>query len=52
MAKNEYTSPMISVNVLCDEDIITASIFNTTVTIDGNTGNATVGGFKQGWLSN
>ncbi len=48
MAKNEYTSPIISVNVLCDEDIITASFVD--VEIGGKTGNATVGGFKEGWI--
>ncbi|MBQ4053964.1 MAG: hypothetical protein IJD33_06460 [Clostridia bacterium] len=49
MAQKEYVSPMIAVNALYDEDIITAS-FTTTATIDGKQSTVTVGGFKQGWL--
>ena len=48
MAKNEYTSPMISVNALYDEDIITASFVEAE--IGGKKENVTVGGFKEGWI--
>ncbi len=48
MAKQQYTSPMMEVNVLNDEDIITASVFTTEV--DGEEATVVAGGFSIGWL--
>ena len=50
MAKQQYTSPMMEVNVLNDEDIITASVFTTEV--DGKEATVVAGGFSTGWLTN
>ena len=50
MAKKQYTSPMMEVNVLNDEDIITASVFTTEGEINGGTAQIVVGGFNQSWL--
>ena len=51
MAKQQYVSPMMEVNVLSDEDIITGSVFTTDVEINGETSKVTVGGFNTGWLA-
>ena len=48
MAKEQYTSPMIAVRVLYDEDIITASTFQTEV--NGKDATVTVGDFNTSWL--
>ena len=49
MAKEQYTSPMIAVRVLYDEDIITASAFQGEITTDAKN-NATIGDFNTSWL--
>ena len=50
MAKKQYTSPMMEVNVLNDEDIITASVFTTEV--NGEEATVVAGSFSTGWLTN
>ena len=46
MAKEQYTSPMIAVRVLYDEDIIRTSMIQTEVNGKGTT----VGDFDTSWL--
>ena len=50
MAKQQYVSPKMEVNVLSDEDIITGSVFTTTE-IDGEKTTVVAGNFSTGWLA-
>jgi hypothetical protein len=45
MAKKEYLSPLMMVNTLCSEDVLTESIEYTD-----SDGSYKVGGFDIGWL--
>ena len=51
MAKKEYTSPLMQVDALSSEDVLTASPNVTTGTFeDGNS--YAMGSFNNDWLTN
>ena len=50
MAKKQYLSPDVEINVLCCEDVLTESGDGGEDENETTTGNIVIGGFLDGWF--